>query len=435
MSADSMTYQQALEMIHSCKRFGSKKNGLDNMLRLCGALGDPQRAFPVVHVAGTNGKGSTSAMIAAMLREAGLKTALYTSPYLERFNERMRIGGQQIPDGDLARITQHTVELIRKLRREGMDHPTEFEMGTVIALQWFYQQQVDIAVIEVGLGGRLDPTNIVQPDVSVICAIGMDHTSVLGDTLEQIAAEKAGIIKPGKPVVLYPQGDEVRAVVRRACQRNQAPLLDLADAPLLSTKPGLSGQHMSLTIGDTCFTDLFVPLLGQHQVKNAAAAVAAIHTLDALHPQWQLARHIRQGLANTRWPGRLEIVRAHPLTLLDGAHNAHGARALSQALDGLIPGKRLHLVTGILQGKDAERIAQWLAPHVKKLYATRPDNPRAREPLEVARLFERFGIQGVCFAHARQAVQAAMDACEPGDAVLVAGSLYLVGEVRPMFHP
>lgn len=430
----TMTYEQALDYIHSCKRFGSKKNGLENMLRLAGALGNPQRAFPVIHVAGTNGKGSTSAMVAAMLRQAGLKTALYTSPYLERYNERMCIDGAQIDDEMLAKITLQTIDVIQDLVQQGMDHPTEFELGTAIALQWFHQQQVDVAVIEVGLGGRLDPTNIIEPDVSVICAIGMDHTAVLGDTLAKIAEEKAGIIKPRRPVVLYPQGEEVRRVIARSAQQSHAPLTDLALSQLQSAQPGLSGQHFSLTIEGHHWQDLFVPLLGLHQAANAATAVAAIHVMDGLHPQWNLGSAIRLGLSNTRWPGRLEIVHTHPLTLLDGAHNAHGARALSQALSALLPGKRIHLVTGILQGKDAEGIAQLLAPHVKKLYITRPDNPRARDPLEVAMLFDRLGLHASCFMHAKQAVSAAMEQCEPDDAVLIAGSLYLVGEVRPMFH-
>lgn len=399
-----MTYQEALAFIHGAYAQG-RKHGLDNMRALLARLGDPQRMFRAVHVAGTNGKGSVCAFLQAALRCEGYRTGLYTSPYLQRYNERMRIDGTPIDDRTLARLTSRVAEVVEALRAEGI-FPTEFEVGTAIAFVYFAEANADIAVIEVGLGGRLDPTNVIKPLVSVIAQIGLDHTGILGETIELIAAEKAGIVKTGVPLVLSVENAvSVQHVVQAKCRE--------VEAPFILAEPA---------------ADWDVGLKGAYQAANAGTAIEA---LRQLRKQGIPLRDdsIAAGIRRARWPGRLEWVEGKPPLLLDGAHNVHGAQALADAVAAL-PASRRVLLCGIMRDKDWRHMASVFATFSDAVVVVTPENPRAVAPTMLAEAFEDTGVTTQIGGSATEALRQAILCAGPDGLVVVAGSLYVVGEVR-----
>ena len=306
-----MDYKEALAYIHAVENLGSKP-GLSRIRELMEKLGDPQKDLRFIHIAGTNGKGSCAAMTASVLKAAGYKTGLYTSPYLYRFNERMQINGRQIDDDVLAEI----VSRVKPAAEAMADRPTEFELMTAVALLWYAQEKCDVVVLEVGLGGRFDATNIIgPPEAAVIMNIGLDHTAVLGDTVEQIAFEKAGIIKPGTDVVLFQQGEAVTEVVRRRCAEEGA-RLHIADfSQIVSEFDSLYGQ--SFTYRGQPYA---LPLLGAHQLKNAAVVLELVQVLR--EKGWTLEQSdVEHGLYAVSWPGRFELLSDEPLFVVDGGHN------------------------------------------------------------------------------------------------------------------
>ena len=334
-----MDYQEALAYIHAVHWQGHKP-GLDRTRALLAALGDPHKGLRFVHVAGTNGKGSTAAMLDSCLRCAGYRVGLFTSPYINRFNERIQVDGVPIPDGDLVRL----VEQVRPAASAMTDVPTEFELITALGMLYFAQERCDIVVLEVGLGGALDSTNVIDPPAcAVITALGMDHVQELGPTLADIAAAKAGIIKPGSPVVSYggaPEADRVIAAAAAACG---APLTVVDFARLTLRGAGLEGQ----TFDYDGLTGLTLPLLARYQPRNAVVAIEALRALRARG--WQIPDSaIRQGLAQVRWPGRFELLRRDPPFLLDGSHNAHGMRATADSLRALFPGEKFVFLVSIM---------------------------------------------------------------------------------------
>lgn len=426
-----MDYAQAISYIDGCQRFVGNKDGLKNILGLTDDLGQPQRKYPVIHVAGTNGKGSVCCYVDTVLRRAGYKTGLYTSPYLQRFNERIRIRGENATDEQIARwATQVKAAVDARLQR-GFIHPAMFEVITAMGFLGFAQERIDAAVVEVGLGGRLDATNVVQPAITAIAAIGLDHTRVLGDTLEQIAFEKAGIIKPGVPVVLYPQGEGVRAVVRKAAREKGAPLIDLADWQIDIRQESLAGVRFDLRgPGGEALCDLHIRMLGRYQAYNAAVAAAVLLQLQKMG--WQLTEgDIREGLAQASWPGRFEVLGQDPLTLIDGAHNPQGAQALREGLRAYLPkGMPVVLCCGALNGKDAAGVMAELSAFAAEAVLTDPPGTdRAKPAQELVPYFagrpvtvERDARAAVAYAVRRaQALQGA---------AVVAGSLYLAGAAR-----
>lgn len=398
------TYSEALAYIHGMYGLGEKR-GLDNMHALMKELGNPHQKIRAIHVAGTNGKGSVCAFTQAILRCAGYSVGLYTSPFLQRYNERIRLNGKPIADDELAEITSLVAEAVLQVEQEGVK-PTEFEIGTAVAFVYFAKQKVDFAVIEVGLGGRIDPTNILWPEVSAIAAIGFDHTKVLGDTLELIAAEKAGIAKTGVPMVVSGQNDEaVLSVIRNRC------------------------EEVKVTFSITKPTDgIVLGLQGEHQAYNAGLAVGIVEQLQKLGV-CITDEAIADGLSRVRWPGRLEWVSENPAFILDGAHNLQGAEALASYLKAL-PALRIVLITGMLRDKDWEAIAAVLAKAVDEVITVKPDSHRALEAGILAQVFERHG-KPVCAAASLQdaLVQAHSIAGQQG-VIVIAGSLYLVGEAR-----
>ncbi len=413
------TLSAALDWIQGGGHAGHKA-GLDHMYALLDALGNPERGLRFVHVAGTNGKGSTCAVLERALRQAGMKTGLYTSPYLCRYNERIRVNGAPIPDGPLLSYISQLRETAEELIARDI-YPTPFEMGTALAYMYFRDQRVDIVVLEVGLGGRFDSTNTIIPDVSVIAAIGLDHMKTLGDTLEKIAFEKAGIIKSGVPVVAMPQEECVMRVFRDvAAQRGSA--LTFANEPDILAESG-HGCRFTLNLPRSGEHEFSLSLPGAHQAKNASLALTALDLLGIP------AETMRKALPMTAWPGRLEWIDG---VLLDGAHNPQGVRALSAFLSSHFPMEKITLVTGMMRDKQYETCAAILAPQVGIAYATAVQEARAASPEEIARAYERCGANVEIAPDVRGAVNAAR---AHGGLVVVAGSLYLVGEVREMLHP
>lgn len=400
-------YEQALAFIHGTHRTGVKV-GLRNMEALLDLLGNPQERFVCVHIGGTNGKGSVCAFVDAALRRAGYKTGLYTSPFLQRYNERMRVDGVPIGDRRLADLAARVAEAAGVLARRDI-HPTEFEIGTALAFLLFAEEAVDMAVVEVGLGGRLDPTNVLQPVVAAIAAIGLDHTTILGETLEAIAGEKAGIVKAGTPLVLSAQnGPAVRQVIQARCEQVGAAF------------------HLAEPV-----TGLPLGLKGQFQAYNAGVAAEVLRLLASRGFSRLTREVVAQGLGRARWPGRLEWVEGCPPLLLDGAHNAQGAQALAEYLASLPP-RRTALVCGMMQDKDSRAMAEIFAGMADCIYTVAPDNPRSIPAAALAAVFEDTGVQARPCASLTEAIDVATDRAGQTGQVVIAGSLYLVGAARTL---
>lgn len=416
-----MSYQEALEYIHSVGWLGSRP-GLSRTEELLRRLGDPQKTLKFVHVAGTNGKGSTCACIASVLQRAGYRVGFNLSPYILRFNERIQINGREIADEELAAL----VEEIRPHAEAMDDHPTEFELITALALLYFARQECEIVVLEVGLGGELDSTNVIPcPEVAVITAMGMDHTQVLGETMQDIARAKAGIIKRGGVVVSESGCDEAETVFRETAQRRGARLIAADHRRITPLRMELSGSEFSCTPYGT----LRLPLLGEYQMRNVCTAITA---LEALRERgWQITETaLREGLAAVRWAGRFELLRERPLFLLDGAHNPHGMRATVESLRLYFPSRRIHFLLGVMADKDVEAMLALLAPLAASFTAVRPDNPRAMRAEELAQRLSRLGHPVQVAADVREGVRMVC-ACAGADGIACAlGSLYFSGDVR-----
>ncbi len=417
-----MTGQEAVAYIDTFQ-WQAHAPGLERIRTLLHALGDPQKELKFVHVAGTNGKGSVCAYLASVLRCAGYRVGLCTSPFLEDFRERIQVDGELIPPEVLGELT----ELARPAAEAMEDHPTEFELITAVAMLYFRRCRCDIVVLEVGLGGALDASNVIDvPEAAVITAMGMDHAAILGPTLGDIAAAKAGIIKPGGAVVSFGGCPEADAVIRERCREQGAQLTEVDFSRLRVVGTGLDGTDLEFAP----YGALHVPLVGLYQAKNAAVAVTTVEVLEKRG--WEISRRaLEQGLASVCWPGRLEVVRrAGPVILRDGAHNAHGMAATVESLRALFPGKKLTILMGVMADKDVEDMLKLLAPIAGQVFTVRPESPRAMPAEELAALVNRYGVPAVPCAGVAAGLQAAAQAAGADGAVCALGSLYLVGEVR-----
>ena len=403
-----MTYSESVHFLYSLgNEIQTAKFGLDRITRLLEALGSPHRTGRFVHVAGTNGKGSTSAMIEAGLRAAGIRTGLYTSPHLNEPTERIQIAGHAISQAQFAEAFTQVHELAERMLLAGeLDlHPTYFETVTAMAFLLFARQDVDTIVLEVGMGGRLDATNVVLPALSVITPIDFDHQAFLGDTLPKIAAEKAGILKPGVPAIFAEQPAEAEAVLRAHAKGPYTLARDWAITDLTIDERGSKFRMRDL--------DVVCPLAGQHQVENARTAAIALHQLG-VSPA---------GIANTHWPGRLEQVSRRPAIILDGAHNPAGTRALVDYIRRFYSGRRIWMVYGVMRDKAAAEMAALLFPLADRVIVTAPDNSRAMPPEDIP-------APGATITHTvGQAVALLKDAA-PDDVIFITGSLFVVGEAR-----
>ena len=419
-----MTYEEALSYIHSICWKGSKL-GLDRTRELLGKLDDPQKELKFIHIAGTNGKGSTAAMLSSILEEAGYRVGLYTSPFINRFNERMQVNHQPIPDEELAALTEY----VRPHADAMADSPTEFELITALAMVWFARQKCDIVVLEVGMGGELDSTNIIDvPEAAVIAAMGLDHVKELGPTMADIARAKAGIIKEGGRVVSYGGNPEADEVIAAVCRARNASLCQPDFSAIVPGDFSLGGQTFSYK----GWRGLRIPLVGAYQMNNAAVV---LETVEVLRQRgWSVSDEaVRQGLADTRWPARFEVLRRDPVFIVDGGHNPHGIRATAESLSRLFPGRKITFVTGVMADKDVEHILGLIVPLADQFFTVRPDNPRAMDAGELAARIEAMGAKATACASVRDGVDRAIQAEGPHGVACALGSLYMSGEVRSCF--
>jgi dihydrofolate synthase / folylpolyglutamate synthase len=406
-----MTYGNAIEFLYSLRWFGAKF-GLDNTFRLAALAGNPQQQLRFIHVAGPNGKGSTCAMLESIYRAAGLRVGLFTSPHLVAFGERIQVNRQNITEAEVTRLVEEMQPLLAQFPAE--QHPTFFEVVTVMALRYFAAQRCELVLWETGLGGRLDATNIVTPLASVITNIQYDHQKWLGETLPRIAAEKAGIIKPGVPVITGTDAPDALAVIQETACKMKAPLT----------------RVLPQELGQPPLDSLALPLLGQHQKMNAAVALATVRCLASTIPVSE--RTAREGLSHLYWPGRLQLV-ARPSgqrILLDGAHNIGGAETLVTALGDHFPKARPTLVLGILQDKDWAAMCQMLAPLAGRILLVPVHSERSAEPHGLAEVCHRSNAQAQVLEC--PSLDEAFAASSEDAFVVVAGSLYLIGEAMEL---
>jgi dihydrofolate synthase / folylpolyglutamate synthase len=409
------------------------KFDLENISVLSQRLGRPDCAYPSAHIAGTNGKGSTAAFLESILRQAGFRTGLNTSPHLERINERIRVNGTEITDSDFAetltRILSVTEELLAagKLRA----HPTYFECVTAMAFQYFAESRVDFGVFEVGLGGRLDATNILTPAISLITSIDFDHENFLGHSLREIAAEKAGILKKGVPVVLATQRPEAREVLLARANKLECPIIEASQSYRLDDEAPENGcAHAQITEISTGWSArLALQLAGRFQLQNATNAVAAARSLSARGyriPQTA----IEQGIASAVWPGRLEKLQSRPDIYVDGAHNPGAARELATFWEENLADRKIFLLYGALRDKAVDEIAGMLFPRAAEVVFTEPRTSRAISASQLSEIAAHLASQSSIIPDAEQALDYLVSKARPDDAVFVTGSLYLVGQLR-----
>jgi dihydrofolate synthase / folylpolyglutamate synthase len=414
-----------------------QKFGLENITTLAEALGSPQRASPCVHIAGTNGKGSTAAMLDSIVRSAGLRTGLYTSPHLEWINERIRINGEDISDADFAATWTRVQAVIESLLASGklQAHPTYFECITALAFVAFADARVNFAIYEVGLGGRLDATNIVQPEVAVITSIDFDHENFLGHSIAEIANEKAGIIKRGAWVVSSAERPEAREVIARRCKEQGARLVEIDEAwhiDEVSTDAGLYRARAS-AVGSNLKLTIEPPLAGRFQIRNALTSATAARLLQERgFPVSDEA--IERGIRTAQWPGRLERLQARPAVYLDGTHNPAGAKELLKFWEENFGGRRILLVYGAMRDKAVDEIAGLLFPRADFVILTEPLQPRAISAPLLAEVTAHLAKQSTIMREPAAALERAIEMAAPDDAVFATGSLYLVGDLRAYWH-
>ncbi|KNY28246.1 bifunctional folylpolyglutamate synthase/dihydrofolate synthase [Pseudobacteroides cellulosolvens] len=425
-----MNYAEALDYIHGTLKFGVKL-GLENITALLSLMGDPHKSLKFIHVAGTNGKGSTVAFISSILMESGYKTGIYTSPYLERFTERIKIGIEEISDTDVARITYFVKEKVDELIRNGGNHPTEFEIVTAVAFQYFFENNCDVVVLEVGLGGRFDSTNVIDcPLAAVITTISYDHMNILGDTLEKIAYEKAGIIKENTDVVLYPQSDEALKVFEEVCNDKNSRLNKI----LVSDFDILESSIWGSTFFHKKYGRFEIHIPGEHQAVNAVTALEAVNILKEKGFDRICETAVDRGLKKAVWPGRLEVVCKDPVFLIDGAHNREGALTLAKNLKEYFPGKRIIIIVGVLKDKDYKAIIEPLVPIASEFIAVKPQSNRGMEAQELAIILRSYCNEVSVSDRIEDAIRYSMKKVSKSGIICAYGSLYYIGEVRKFFN-
>jgi dihydrofolate synthase / folylpolyglutamate synthase len=435
-----MNYDAAIRYLLSLGRelaaptqASATKFDLENITILAERLGRPDRAYPSAHIAGTNGKGSTASFLESILRQAGFRTGLNTSPHLERINERIRINGEEISDNAFAETLTRIHALIEELLAGGKlrAHPTYFECVTAMAFEYFARERVEFGVFEVGLGGRLDATNILHPLVSIITRIDFDHENFLGHSLPEIAAEKAGILKASVPVVLAEQRPEAREVILARAYELHCPILDVPNLFRIENESAQDGRvRAQITEVSSGTTFEIAPSLpGRFQLQNALNALAATRYLQ--QRGFRIAdQAVTDGLATTVWPGRLEKLQSHPAVYLDGAHNPSAARELSVFLDQNFSGRKIWLLYAALRDKAVDEVAGLLFPRAEEVILTAPRTPRAVSAAQLAEIAGHHAARFAVIPEAEQALDHALAKAGPSDAIFITGSLYLVGQLR-----
>lgn len=416
-----MNAEQAIAYIHSVCWKGSIP-GLGRTQELLKKMGNPEKKLKFVHIAGTNGKGSTAAMTASILSKAGYRTGLYTSPYIYRFHERIQVDGVEISDEDLTEITEYVKPLADSMAQS----PTEFELVCCIAFEYFYRKKCDIVVLEVGMGGAWDATNVIEvPEVAVITNIGLDHTEYLGDTVEKIAETKSGIFKPHGHAVVYRSTPSVEAVYERVCAERDVSLRKADFEGLVLKAHTLEGQVFDCGSRKK----LVLPLLGDHQLHNASVVLSIADTL--IGEGWKISeQNIYDGIRDVRWPGRFDIVCRKPLFIIDGGHNPQCIEALVKNIRDYLAGKKVIALTGVLADKDYADMYKPVMPLVDRFVCITPPNPRKLEAEQLARYLRQAGAQAQASERILDGVKKAMDLAGEDGVVLCFGSLYSIGGIR-----
>ena len=423
-----MTYEQALAYFESLGKFGIQL-GLARIEALLERLGHPERRFRSVHVTGTNGKGSTTAMIAAILNEAGIRTGMYTSPHLIDYPERLQLCGSDISRQAFADVIDRTKAAADAMIADGLESPTEFEVLTAAAFFWFAREQAELVVVEVGLGGLLDSTNVILPDLAVITNVTLEHTDRCGDTVEEIALHKAGIIKPGVSVVTGAAGAALTVIEAAAKRNGSACELLGRDFAVTGSRVDRVRQIFELRVGQTPPESYSIRLLGNHQTENAALAVRVCQLL-AQRDERLTPAVIRDGLAKAVWPGRFEIFAGAPLLILDGAHNPDGIRTLRQTLDEVFPDRAIVFLFGVLADKNHAEMAQTLFRRCDRAVVVRPHSDRAAAAEDIAREIIEYVAAVKTGGTIGEGLELAKEWAGPDGIVCAAGSLYMIGEVR-----
>lgn len=420
-----MNIQETMGYISQTQWMGSRL-GLSRMTELLEYMNNPQDKLKFIHIAGSNGKGSTASMLASILISAGYKTGLYTSPFIHCFNERMQINGEYIKD-------QEIIEIVEKLRvyvDKMEDKPTEFEIITAIAFEYYYRNSCDIVVLEVGLGGRLDSTNIIhRPEAAVITAIGLEHTKELGDTVEKIAYEKAGIIKEDCDVILYEQQSSVHEVVRQVAEKRGARLHETNFSEIEVIKEELKGQVFN--IGAT--KNIAITLLGEHQLKNAAVVLKTVHVLRKRG--YEISDEaLYEGFSKAKWPGRFELLQENPRFIVDGAHNPHGVRSLAAGIGMYFPKEKITFIAGVLKDKNYKEMFDLIVPYAKRIIAVQPGIYRALSHHELKQFLEEsYEVEVIEAEGIKEGIKKALELAGNNEAICAFGSLYMVGEIREYF--
>ena len=423
-----------IDRIHEFNRFGMVL-GLDRMEELLRRLGNPQDDLKVIHVAGTNGKGSVSKYLEEGLSACGYKMGLYTSPYIETFNERIRYDGADISDEDLEYYGQKVVSAAEVMVADGLDSPTEFEVVTAIAFLYFADRQADITILEVGLGGIGDSTNVVKsPLASVITSISYDHMAQLGSSLAEIAVNKAGIIKTGCPVIAnVPQRDAAKIIARKAYAMGSR-LYDISGIRAAVSDETPFSQKVSMELYEKSYSDVEISMVGRHQAENLKTALATLEILRKSGAVKLDREALYEGLKRARQPGRFEVISEDPLVIIDGAHNEAGAQALQETMAQHFAGKKILLVAGILADKEIDSIVKFLTKITDHIIVTEPDNPRKLAAEKLAGHVADFGVAAEAVSDVEAAVHRAKELADGYDVILFAGSLYLIGDVRRVWR-
>lgn len=426
----NMTYNEAMNYISSVGKFGSNY-GLERTFRLLELLGSPHEKIKLIHIAGTNGKGSTTAMVTKILRGFGYKVGMYTSPYLEEFEERIQINGENINKDILVKLLEQVKIAIDKVIEEGYEHPTEFEIITALMFLHFYNEKVDYGVIEVGLGGRLDSTNVVTPKVSVITSISLDHMNILGDSLKDIAKEKAGIIKEGVPVILYPQENEVEEVIIKTAEEKNSKIFFVKkdngkliniDYERLYQKVEISGCNNMYSVK--------LPLLGEHQIINLVVAIKTIEVLFEVENIELDKNIVEKSLQDVKWIGRLEVLGKKPTVVIDGAHNIAGIKSLRNNVEKYFKYKKMFLLLGILADKQVKEMIEEITPMAEKVYALTPHSERAELSEDLKNEIIKCNSNVVAMENYEEAFISALNDADEEDLILISGSLYMIGDMR-----
>ena len=423
-----MNYEEAMNFIQNTNKFGSVL-GLDNIRELLERLGNPQDQLRVVHIAGTNGKGSTLAFLAGIFRESGYRTGRYVSPASFSYEERFRINEENISKKDLCFYMEKIKNVAEEMVKDGLSHPTMFEIETALSFLYFLDKKVDVVLLETGMGGRLDATNVVKkPIATVIASIGMDHMQFLGDTLEKIASEKAGIIKEGCPVISYDNTKEVNEVIKNKAKQMHAKVTFVNSAGIRVLQESLNGESFSYRSSDgRWYEKIEIPLLGRHQINNAALA---LETLNVIKNYYCISDfQTEDGMRKTIWRGRIEILEREPMVICDGAHNPDGAKSLLSFLQNNFTNQRLIYIMGVLSDKDYEQMVQILAPSADKIYTVAPDNPRALSSRELCNCISKYHQNVEERQRLAECLSEVRQKAEKDDVIIICGTLSFQNEL------